>query len=71
MAIAVRALLVLSVLALNVLSNDAWAVCISPTAVGCARGAPGPVAGAGLAVVLVVGYGAYWLAKRNRKQSRD
>jgi hypothetical protein len=31
-----------------------------------ARGAPGPVAGAGLPF-LVVGYGVYWLIKRRRK----
>jgi hypothetical protein len=30
------------------------------------RGAPGPVAGAGLPI-LAVGYGVYWLIKRRRK----
>ena len=35
----------------------------SPVAV---RGAPGPIAGAGLPV-LAVGYGVYWLIKRRRK----
>jgi hypothetical protein len=30
------------------------------------RGAPGPIAGAGLPF-LVVGYGVYWLIKRRRK----
>jgi hypothetical protein len=30
------------------------------------RGAPGPIAGAGLPV-LAVGYGVYWLIKRRRK----
>jgi hypothetical protein len=30
------------------------------------RGAPGPIAGAGLPV-LAVGYGIYWLTKRRRK----
>jgi hypothetical protein len=64
MNIAVRALLVLSVLALTVLSNAAWAVC--STAVGCAHGAPGPIVGAGLPL-LAIGYGVYWLVKRNRK----
>jgi hypothetical protein len=33
---------------------------------GYIRGAPGPVAGAGLPV-LAVGYGVYWLIKRRRK----
>jgi len=64
MNIAVRALLVLSVLALTVLSNEAWAVC--STAVGCGRAVPGPIAGAGLPL-LAIGYGVYWLVKRNRK----
>jgi hypothetical protein len=30
------------------------------------RGAPGPIAGAGLPV-LAIGYGVYWLVKRRRK----
>ena len=30
------------------------------------RGAPGPIAGAGLPV-LAVGYGVYWLIRRRRK----
>ena len=69
MAIAVRAFLVVSVLTLNVLSSAAWATPTPcPTARGC--GAPGPIVGAGLPMVLVIGYGAYWLARRNRKQSR-
>ena len=69
MNIAVRALLVVSVLALTVLSNAASATqCPN---VLCLRGVPGPISGAGPAVVLVIGYGAYWLARRNRKQSRD
>jgi hypothetical protein len=38
-----------------------------PTAVGCGiRGAPGPIAGAGLPF-LAVGYGVYWLIRRRRK----
>jgi hypothetical protein len=32
------------------------------------RGAPGPIAGAGLPV-LAIGYGVYWLAKRRRKNT--
>jgi hypothetical protein len=31
------------------------------------RGAPGPIAGAGLPI-LAVGYGAYWLIKRRRRK---
>jgi hypothetical protein len=34
---------------------------------GGVRGAPGPIVGAGLPV-LVVGYGAYWLIKRRRRK---
>jgi hypothetical protein len=30
------------------------------------KGAPGPIAGAGLPI-LAVGYGVYWLVKRRRK----
>jgi hypothetical protein len=30
------------------------------------RGAPGPIAGAGLPI-LAIGYGVYWLVKRRRK----
>jgi len=69
MNIAARALLLVSVLALTVLSNTASAATTCPNVV-CLRGVPGPIFGAGLPVVLVIGYGAYWLAKRNRKQSR-
>ena len=32
------------------------------------RGAPGPIAGAGLPI-LAVGYGVYWLARRYRRRS--
>jgi hypothetical protein len=32
------------------------------------RGAPGPIAGAGLSIV-VVGFGAYWLVQRYRRKS--
>jgi hypothetical protein len=32
------------------------------------RGAPGPIAGAGLPV-LAVGYGVYWLIKRRRRKA--
>jgi len=34
---------------------------------GNIRGAPGPIAGAGLPV-LAVGYGVYWLIKRRRRK---
>ncbi len=36
---------------------------ITPT-----RGAPGPIAGAGLSV-LAVGFGVYWLIKRRRRKT--
>jgi hypothetical protein len=35
------------------------------------RGAPGPVAGAGLLPALAIGYGVYWLVKRRRRQSEE
>ena len=31
------------------------------------RGAPGPIAGAGVPVI-VIGYGAYWLLRRRRRK---
>ena len=65
MAIAVRALLVVGVLALTVLSNDAGQ--LAATAVPCGtHGAAGPIVGAGLPLV-AIGYGVYWLVKRKRK----
>ena len=33
---------------------------------GGVHGAPGPIAGAGIPLAAVIGYGAYWLAKRRR-----
>jgi hypothetical protein len=33
---------------------------------GHTKGAPGPIAGAGLPI-LAIGYGVYWLVKRRRK----
>jgi hypothetical protein len=32
-------------------------------------GAPGPIAGAGLPMLLAVGFGAYWLVRRYRRKS--
>ena len=37
-----------------------------PTAIGCNRGAPGPIIGAGLPLLLVGG-GIYWLVRRRKK----
>jgi hypothetical protein len=37
------------------------------TATCSVRGAPGPIAGAGLPI-LAIGFGAYWLAKRLRRK---
>jgi hypothetical protein len=43
----------------------------APTPTRCTacgiRGAPGPIAGAGLPI-LAIGFGAYWLAKRLRRK---
>jgi len=38
----------------------------APTQQGVVRGAPGPIAGAGLPI-LAVGFGVYWLVRRRRR----
>jgi drug/metabolite transporter (DMT)-like permease len=40
---------------------------VSPTPVPAYRPAPGPIAGAGLPVLAVVGFGVYWLIRRRSK----
>ncbi len=45
---------------------DAAGPCPSTTSCLPARGAPGPIVGAGLPV-LAIGFGVYWLVKRRRK----
>jgi hypothetical protein len=48
-------------------TNTTSTVC--STAVGC-RSAPGPILGAGVpAIVIVAGFGIYWLRKRRRKRA--
>jgi hypothetical protein len=54
---------VLGVAALPALSQTTPVPSTSPVAY---RGAPGPIAGAGLPVV-AVGFGVYWLIRRRRK----
>ena len=44
----------------------AFAMAPKPNSPTQYRGAPGPIAGAGLPV-LAVGYGVYWLIRRRRK----
>jgi hypothetical protein len=39
----------------------------TPCSTCSVRGAPGPIAGAGLPI-LAIGFGAYWLAKRLRRK---
>jgi hypothetical protein len=64
MTILARTLLVIGLLALpSVVGTASAATC---SACGIIRGAPGPIAGAGLPV-LAVGYGVYWLVRRRRK----
>jgi LPXTG-motif cell wall-anchored protein len=54
-----------SLLLLLALSVPALAVTISPTI----KPAPGPLMGAGLLPVLLVGGGIYWLVRRKKTQS--
>ena len=46
----------------------AFAMGLIPNSPTHYRGAPGPIAGAGLPV-LAVGYGVYWLVRRHRRKS--
>jgi membrane protein DedA with SNARE-associated domain len=49
-----------------VVALPAFAMAPKPNSPTQYRGAPGPIAGAGLPV-LAVGYGIYWLIRRRRK----
>jgi uncharacterized membrane protein len=76
MTILARTLLAISLLALPslVLSSALVAALCVPALAGGnnqggnVRGAPGPIAGAGLPV-LAVGYGVYWLIRRRRQRA--
>jgi hypothetical protein len=48
--------------------NDRGNCASAPGQTKHVRGAPGPIAGAGLPI-LAVGYGIYWLVRRHRKAS--
>jgi len=41
-----------------------------PSTISCLKGAPGPIAGAGLPV-LAIGYGVYWLVRRRLRHKPD
>jgi hypothetical protein len=58
----------LGVAALPALSQTATVDTASVDAAKKLRGAPGPIAGAGLPVV-AVGFGIYWLVKRRRRKA--
>jgi hypothetical protein len=58
--------LVIAFALLAAFSLPALAQAAASSAVAVHRGAPGPIAGAGLPV-LAVGYGVYWLIRRRRK----
>jgi LPXTG-motif cell wall-anchored protein len=62
MKAAIPSLLLL--LALNV-----PALAVTCSSCGIIRGAPGPLMGAGLLPVLLVGGGIYWLVRRKKTQS--
>jgi hypothetical protein len=61
--------LLLATVTLLPLTTGAGAQTVCPTAVGCYRGAPGPIIGAGLPLLAAggIGYGIYWLRKRRRR----
>jgi membrane protein DedA with SNARE-associated domain len=50
-----------------VVAFPAFAMAPKPNSPTQYRGAPGPIAGAGLPV-LAVGYGVYWLVRRRRRK---
>jgi hypothetical protein len=68
MTILARTLLAISLLLVPPLINAAASATPCPSTAGCVRGAPGPIAGAGLPV-LAVGYGVYWLIRRRRQRA--
>jgi hypothetical protein len=53
-----------AILALPVAAIDAAFAQPRPTPT---RGVPGPIAGAGLFPIAIIGYGAYWLVRRYRR----
>jgi hypothetical protein len=66
MTIIARVLLAIGILALPVIGTASAGTSPCATAACTTRGAPGPIAGAGLPV-LGIGYGVYWLIRRRRK----
>jgi hypothetical protein len=62
MTILARTFLAIGLLLVPSLIGTAWALTCSACGI---RGAPGPIAGAGLPV-LAVGFGVYWLIRRRK-----
>ena len=62
------ALIALTAVILVVIMNPAFAERVPSPGGGTTRGAPGPIAGAGLPV-LAIGAGAYWLFRRFRRKT--
>jgi hypothetical protein len=62
------AVVAIATLLIVAIVEQAFAVpSVPPCATAACRGAPGPIAGAGLPI-LAVGYGAYWLFRRDHRK---
>jgi hypothetical protein len=67
MTILARTFLAVGLLLVPPLISAASATPAPCATAACVRGAPGPIAGAGIPILVLGGLGAYWLFRRRRK----